>query len=126
MWVRGLQRRIAERRTGAAAAEQPVPVERPKSGDSTASGDSFTTDASSRTAGAPAGAPAAAAATPTRLDLARYASASESDAPHMSPVTEVFGVVGTPEVVPKPGAAWASDRGSEGDLALCSPDDVPS
>ena len=129
MWVRGLQRRIAERRgraTGhpaeALASPRGADGEKTNTDESTASDDGSTTTSASH-ANAPA------ATTPTRLK-ARYeeedddvAAAHQHDEPRMSPVTEVVAAQQSPDARrPPPAAAWGSDRATSEVLEMSSPD----
>ena len=103
MWVRGLQRRIAERRgraTGhpaeALASPRGADGEKTNTDESTASDDGSTTTSASH-ANAPA------ATTPTRLkarheeDDDAAAAAHQHDEPRMSPVTEVVAAQQSPD-----------------------------
>ena len=124
MWVRGLQRRIAERRGRAAghpaealASPRTADGEKTNTDESTASDDGSTTTSASH-ANAPA-------ASPTRL--ARYDedddAAHQHDEPRMSPVTEVVAAQQSPDARrPPPAAAWGSDRASSEVLEMSSPD----
>ena len=128
MWVRGLQRRIAERRgraTGhpaeALASPRGADGEKTNTDESTASDDGSTTTSASH-ANAPA------ATTPTRLK-ARHeeedddAAAQHHDEPRMSPVTEVVAAQQSPDARrPPPAAAWGSDRATSEVLEMSSPD----
>ena len=129
MWVRGLQRRIAERRGRAAghpaealASPRTADGEKTNTDESTASDDGSTTTSASH-ANAPA------ATTPTRLK-ARYeeadddaAAAQHHDEPRMSPVTEVVAAQQSPDARrPPPAAAWGSDRATSEVLEMSSPD----
>jgi hypothetical protein len=123
MWVRGLQRRIAERRGRAAghpaealASPRTADGEKTNTDESTASDDGSTTTSASH-ANAPA-------ASPTRL--ARYDedddAARQQDEPRMSPVTEVVAAQSPDARRPPPAAAWGSDRASSEVLEMSSPD----
>ena len=123
MWVRGLQRRIAERRGRAAghpaealASPRTADGEKTNTDESTASDDGSTTTSESH-ANAPA-------ASPTRL--ARYDedddAARQQDEPRMSPVTEVVAAQSPDARRPPPAAAWGSDRASSEVLEMSSPD----
>ena len=124
MWVRGLQRRIAERRGRAAghpaealASPRTADGEKTNTDESTASDDGSTTTSASH-ANAPA-------ASPTRL--ARYDedddAARQQDEPRMSPVTEVVAAQQSPDARrPPPAAAWGSDRATSEVLEMSSPD----
>ena len=127
MWVRGLQRRIAERRGRAAghpaealASPRTADGEKTNTDESTASDDGSTTTSASH-ANAPA------ATTPTRLQ-ARYeedddaAAAHQHDEPRMSPVTEVVAAQSPDARRPPPAAAWGSDRATSEVLEMSSPD----
>ena len=123
MWVRGLQRRIAERRGRAAghpaealASPRTADGEKTNTDESTASDDGSTTTSASH-ANAPA-------ASPTRL--ARYDedddAARQQDEPRMSPVTEVVAAQSPDARRPPPAAAWGSDRATSEVLEMSSPD----